>query len=1039
MSMKHETEERAARVPRAPEETPVRADADLPRVAPDLDALTAKLRARSGGSWWRSLEEIAETPEFGRLLAREFPSHAAEWDDGDDGVSRRRFLELAGASLALGGLAACTRQPQEQIIPYVKQPEEVLPGRPLFFATAFPLAGYATGVIVESHTGRPTKIEGNPDHPSSLGATDTFAQASVLGLYDPDRSQTITEFGRIRTWKAVTEAIGAKMTSIRGLKGDGLRILTGSVTSPSLADQLTSLLAALPKAKWHQWEATGRDRARAGARLAFGRDVELRFDFGKADVVVALDADPFVSGPGCLAYTRQFARRRRVAAADPKAPGVRFYSVETSPSPGGTVADHRLPIAAPRLPALAAALAAAAGVPGVQAPSGLDEAARRFVAAAADDLRKSSGRSLVVAGEFAPPGVHALAAAVNLATGAFGQTVLVTDPVEAAPADQAASIAELAADLRAGQVDLLILLGVNPVFDAPVDLHFAKAMERAGLRIHVGLYRDETCDWAQWHVPETHYLESWGDARGHDGTVTIQQPLVDPLYGGKSALEVLQLLSVAGTDAPTTSGREIVKAYWQKSHGAAGFDAFWRKSLNDGVVPGTALPPKPVLPKADAGAAGVLALGVAARVVPSSGDTLTALFRPDPAVFDGRFSNNAWLQEMPRPLTTLVWDNAAQVSVATAEKLGLKTGDVVALESGGRRAEIPVLVLPGQPDGTITLPCGQGRTRAGRVGNGAGFDVYPIRTAAALWEVPVAVSKTGRTHDLVTTQHHFNMEGRNLARAGTLAEYRENPKFLAEMSEGEIEIRSLYPRFEYAHHAWGMSVNLSACTGCKACVVACQAENNSPTVGKDQVRRGREMHWIRIDNYYEGSPASPEVLNQPVFCMQCEKAPCEVVCPVAATTHSEEGLNEMTYNRCVGTRYCSNNCPYKVRRFNFLEFNGEKSLPSLTALSNPNVSVRTRGVMEKCTYCVQRINRARIDAERESRPLRDGEILTACQQVCPAEALVFGDINDPASKVASLKKEPLDYSLLESLGTRPRTTYLAKLSNPSPALSRNEG
>ena len=1034
--MKRGTEGSAGRTPRPKEETPVRAQADLPPVAPDLDGLKEKLRSRGDRSWWRSLEEIAETPEFGELLAREFPRHAAEWEDG---LSRRRFLELAGASLALGGLAACTRQPQEQIIPYVQQPEEVLPGRPLFFATAFPLAGYATGLLVESNTGRPTKIEGNPDHPSSLGATDAYAQASVLGLYDPDRSQTITEFGKIRTWTALAEAVGAKMMSLRGLQGDGLRILTGAVTSPTLADQLMSLLAALPKARWHQWEAAGRDRARAGARLAFGRDVGLRYDFSKADVVVTLDADPFVSEPGRLAYTRQFARRRRAAANDPKAPPVRFYSVETAPSPGGTLADHRLPVGAAGLPAAAAALAAAVGVPGLAAPSGLDEPAHRFLAAAADDLKKNRGRSVVVAGDYAPSGVHALAAAINLETGAFGQTVLATDPVEAAPADQAASISELAADMKAGKVDLLVLLGVNPVFDAPADLDFAGAMESPGLRVHLGLYRDETSAWAQWHIPEAHYLEAWGDGRGHDGTVSIQQPLVDPLYGGKSALDVLQLLFVAGTDAQMKPGMEIVKAYWQKSRGAAGFDAFWRKSLNDGVVAGTALPARPVVPKADAGAAGLLALGAGARSVPSSGDALTVLFRPDSSVFDGRFANNAWLQELPRPLTTIVWDNPAHLSVLTAQKLGVKTGDVVALEAGGRKVDVGVLVHPGQPDGTITLHFGNGRTNAGRVGTGSGVNVYPIRTLAGLWEAPVTASKTGRTRDLVTTQHHFNMEGRNLARAGTLAGYRKNPGFVAEMNEPGFVNLSMYPPFEYKNHAWGMSVNLSACTGCKACVVACQAENNIPTVGPDQVRRGREMHWIRIDHYFEGSPANPEVLNQPVLCMHCEKAPCEVVCPVAATTHSEEGLNEMTYNRCVGTKYCSNNCPYKVRRFNFLEYNGDKALPGLTALANPNVSVRTLGVMEKCTYCVQRINRARIDAERESRPLRDGEIRTACQQVCPAEALVFGDINDPASKVTSLKKERLDYSLLESLGTRPRTTYLAKLSNPNPTLEGGEG
>ncbi len=1037
MSRKNETEEHVAGLPRPPEEAPVRAEADLPPATPDLDALTARLRRRRGRAWWRSLEEIAETPEFRRLLQREFPSHAAEWDEG---LSRRRFLELAGASLALGGLAACTRQPQEQIIPYVKQPEEVLPGRPLYFATAFPLAGYSTGLLVESNTGRPTKIEGNPDHPSSLGATDVFAQASILGLYDHDRSQTITEFGKIRTWTALAGAVGAKMTSLRGLRGEGLRILTGTITSPTLADQLNSLLAALPKAVWHQWEGAGRDRVRAGARLAFGRDVEIRYDFGKADVVVALDADPFVEGPGHLAHARSFARRRRAQAVDPSAAPLRFYSVEVTPTASGVLADHRLAVAPPDLPAAAAALAASLGLPGVEVPSGLGDERKAFFDAAAADLRASRGRVLVVAGEYAPPGVHALAAAINESLGALGITVLVTDSVEAKPADQAASIGELAADLHAGKVDLVVILGGNPVFDAPADLDFSNALRKAGLQVHLSLYDDETSAYCQWHVPEAHYLETWGDTRGHDGTVAIQQPLVDPLYGGSSPLEVLHLISVAGTEASqTASPMEIVKAAWQKTHGAADFEPFWRKCLNDGYVAGTTFPPKAVTPTPGAAARAAAALGAPARAFAPPGDALTILFRPDPGIFDGRYANNPWLQELPRPLTKLTWDNAAHVSIATAQKMGVKTGDIVTLTVKGRSIEAPILILPGQPDAAVTLHYGQGRTRAGRVGNGTGVDGYLLRTTDALWEAPVTAARTGRTYDLVTTQHHFNMEGRNLARAGTLAEYRKNPGFVAAMDEPEPKGVSLYPGFEYKNHAWGMSVNLSACTGCNACVVACVSENNIPTVGKDQVRRGREMHWIRIDRYYEGSPARPVALNQPVFCMHCEKAPCEVVCPVAATTHSEEGLNEMTYNRCVGTRYCSNNCPYKVRRFNFYDFNTDKWLPSLTAAANPDVTVRTLGVMEKCTYCVQRINRARIDAERENRPLRDGDIRTACQQVCPTEALVFGDVNDPASRVAALKKEPLNYALLGLLDTRPRTTYLAKLTNPNPVLPEDEG
>ncbi len=1037
MSLHHEADGKAGKTAPTAGSAAARPDADIPAVAPDLGALKARLGGLTGRTWWRSLEELAGTPEFKTLLEREFPRHAAEWEDG---LSRRRFLELVSASLALGGLAACTRQPREQIIPYVKQPEEVVPGRPLFFATAFPLAGYATGLLVESHEGRPTKIEGNPENPSSLGATDALAQASVLGLYDPDRSQTILEFGRVRTWNALVDAVGAKMIPIRGLKGEGLRILTGAVTSPTLADQLRSLLASLPKARWHQWEPAGRSRVREGARIAFGAPLEIRYDLEKADVLVTLDADPFVEGPGRLVSARQFARRRRAQAVDRSAPGVRFHSVETTPSASGVLADHRLTLAPRNLPAAAAALAAAVGVPGVPAPSAPDERTRAFFEAAAADLKRSAGRGAVVAGEYAPPGVHALALAINQRLGNLGTAVLTTDPVEAAPFEGAASLRDLAADMQAGKVDLLVILGGNPVFDAPADLDFASALKAPGLHVHLSLFEDETSAYCQWHVPETHYLETWGDLSGHDGTAVIQQPLVEPLYGGKSPLEVLYLLSVAGTQAPTTKRpMEIVKAYWQKTRGGADFESFWRKSIHDGFVAGTSLPHKAV-PLASAAAAEALAaLGETGRSFAPAGEGLEILFRPDPALFDGRFANNPWLQELPRPLTKLVWDNAAHLSIATAQKLGVRTGDVVALAIGPRTVEVPAFVLPGQPDGTVTLHFGSGRTRAGRVGSGVGVDVYRLRTTAGLWEATATAAGTGRPYDLVTTQHHFNMEGRNLVRSGTVEEYRKNPGFVAAMDEPGPKNVSLYPGFEYKHHAWGMSVNLSACTGCNACVVACTSENNVPSVGKDQVRRGREMQWIRIDRYYEGPPDNPVALNQPVFCMHCEKAPCEVVCPVGATTHSEEGLNEMAYNRCVGTRYCSNNCPYKVRRFNFYDYNTDKWLPSLTAAANPNVTVRTRGVMEKCTYCVQRINRARIDAERGNRPLRDGEIVTACQQVCPTEALVFGDINDPASKVTALKKESLNYELLPTLDTRPRTTYLAKLSNPNPALPEDKG
>jgi MoCo/4Fe-4S cofactor protein with predicted Tat translocation signal len=972
--------------------------------APDLKE---RLSAQQGRAFWRSLEEYSGTPEFAEMLGREFPQHASEWDEG---VSRRRFLELSAASLSLAGLSACVKQPREGIVPYVKQPEEVVPGRPLFFATAATHGGYAAGLLVESHTGRPTKIEGNPDHPASLGATDAYSQALVLSLYDPDRSQTITRLGQIRTWSNFTDELAQRVKVATALQGDGFRVLTQTVTSPTLAAQLREVLAALPKARWHQWEPAGRDAVRAGARLAYGQPVETRYDFSNADVVLTFDADPFVSGPGALAAARAFSRRRREAAAgSAKAP--RFYAVESTPTVSSTLADHRISVRPAELDDAAAALLAAVSG-GTAAP--------RFpwLAAAAADLRAAGARGLVVPGDFAPAEVHALCHAINGALGALGTTVLLTDPVEAEPVDQLTSLKELTADLVAGKVDTLLVLGGNPVFDAPADLAFADAVQKAAFRAHLSLYDDETSAYCTWHLNEAHPLESWTDARAFDGTASVAQPLIEPLYGGKSAHEVL----AAVLGQPTARCGDVVKAAWQKQR-PAGFAAFWRKALHDGVVEGTALAPKRLSPRRDLAAA-------TAREVPAG--LFELVLRPDPGVFDGRFANSGWLQEMPKPLTKLVWDNAAHLSPKSAAGLGVVNEDVVEIEADGRKIELPVWILPGQPDGVVTVHFGFGRTRAGRVGNGVGVDAYPLRSSGALWNSAAAVRKTGRTAELASTQHHFLMEGRNLVRTGTYETYRKDPEFAKKMEE--VPGISLYPGWAYEHHAWGLAVNLSSCTGCSACVVACQAENNIPTVGKDQVRRGREMHWLRIDRYYDGEPAEPAAHNQPVMCMHCEKAPCEVVCPVAATTHSEEGINEMTYNRCIGTRYCSNNCPYKVRRFNFYDYNKDKHLPVLTLLANPNVTVRQRGVMEKCNYCIQRVNRGRMHAEKENRRVRDGEVVTACQQACPTEALVFGDLNDPTSRAAQMRKSPLEYPLLAELNTRPRTTYLAKLTNPNPAL-----
>jgi molybdopterin-containing oxidoreductase family iron-sulfur binding subunit len=982
----------------------------------DLPAIRERLASARGREYWRGLEELADSEEFQSLLRREFPENASEWMDP---VSRRGFLKLMGASLALAGLSACTGQPDERIVPYVKAPEEIVPGKPLFFATAMPLGGYATGLLAESHMGRPTKVEGNPKHPASLGATDAFAQASILTLYDPDRSQAVLNAGHISSWNAFAAALGTELEKQKARRGAGLRVLTETVTSPTLAAQLRALLARFPAAKWHQYEPAARDNARLGARLAFGEFVETRYRLERADVILALDADFLCSGPGCVRYAHDFAERRKIHGRDARMN--RLYVVESTPTNTGTMADHRLALRAGEIEGFARAVAQGLGILGGTAAAASGPHAK-WIAAVARDLQKHRGASLVVAGDGQPPVVHALIHAINHALGNVGATVTHTDPVEANPVDQRESLQALARDMEAGRVDVLIVLGGNPAFTAPADLQFAERLSRAKFRVHLGLYDDETARLCDWHIPEAHYLEAWSDARAYDGTATVIQPLIAPLYGGKSAHELLA--EILGQ--PGRTGYEIVRDYWKGRHRSKDFELFWRTALHDGVIDGTALPAKSVSLKKGIGETGKRGNG--------EGGGLEIVFLPDPTIWDGRFANNGWLQELPKPLTKLTWDNAALVSPATAERLGLSTGDVVELQHGGRTVRAPIWIMPGHASDSITVHFGYGRTRTGRVGTGAGFDAYPLRTTTAPWFASgLTIRKTGARYPLVTTQSHNSMEGRHLVRAGTLEEYQRHPEFARQMGEEPPRDLTLYPGFKYEGYAWGMAIDLNACTGCNACVVACQAENNSPIVGKDQVSRGREMHWIRIDRYYQGGVDNPEIHHQPVMCQQCENAPCEAVCPVAATNHSAEGLNDMVYNRCVGTRYCSNNCPYKVRRFNFLQFQDFET-PSLKLMRNPNVTVRSRGVMEKCTYCVQRINAAKIEAEKADRSVRDGEILTACQQACPAQAIVFGNVNDPGSRVSKLKAEPRSYGLLADLNTRPRTTYLAKVRNPNPEL-----
>ncbi|MEW6755184.1 MAG: TAT-variant-translocated molybdopterin oxidoreductase [Candidatus Latescibacterota bacterium] len=993
-----------------------------PRRELDVAQVRARLQGAAGPAYWRSLDELAQTEEFALMVQREFPESASEWHDP---LSRRAFLQLMGASLALGGLTSCTIQPQEAIVAQVHAAEQVLPGRPLFYATAHTHGGVGTGVLVESHMGRPTKVEGNPLHPASLGATDAIAQASVLELYDPDRLQTVVNAGRMSTWEAFLRDLDLVLGTQAASGGAGLRVLTGGLSSPTLLAQLQSLLRVFPRARWHQYEAVNQDAALAGALLAFGQAVNTWYDVARAQVILSLDADFAGQGPGSVRYARDLMAGRRTR--DGRQEMNRLYVVEPIPTCTGSVADHRLALSTDQIEHFALRLAAELGVDlpwGAVPQRDLPPRAAAWLEPLARDLRRAGEAGLVVAGMDQAPAVHALAHAMSAALGNAGSTVHYTAPLDGAPVSHVESLAELAADLRAGQVEILLIVGGNPVYDAPADLQFAQVLQQAGRRMHLTLHANETSELCHWVLPQSHYLEAWSDVRAYDGLVTIVQPLIEPLYGTRSAHEVL----AAFVGQAGRSGHDIVGEHWTGQHPGPDFEAFWRQSLHDGVVPDTRLPElqpalrRPVVLPPEA-------------FLPHAQDELEIVFRPDPHVWDGRYANSGWLQELPRPITRLTWDNALLLSPATAQRLGVRNEDVVDATVGQATVRGPVWIVPGQAPGVVGAQLGYGRRLAGRVGNGVGFDAYPVRTSSTMGRASgLVVTPTSRTSRLAATQQHHSMEGRSLVRQGTLAQFGQNPRFAQELGPDPPADLTLYPRYAYPGAAWGMVIDLNACLGCGACTVACQAENNIPVVGKEQVLRNREMHWIRVDRYYKGELDDPAILHQPVPCMHCETAPCEVVCPVAATVHGAEGLNEMVYNRCVGTRYCENNCPYKVRRFNFLLYTNHQS-DTFRMQRNPDVTVRDRGVMEKCTYCVQRINTARIDAKRAGRPVADGEVVTACQQACPTRAIVFGDINDPASEVSQARQSPLHYGLLSELNTRPRTTYLAALRNPNPEIA----
>jgi MoCo/4Fe-4S cofactor protein with predicted Tat translocation signal len=1010
----------------------------------DLDSLRAQINEandKAGPEYWRSLEELAGSPAFQEALHREFAKGASEWVDS---VSRRGFLKVMGASMALAGMTGCVRLPLEPIVPYVRQPEDVIPGRPQFYATAMTLGGYASPLLVESHLGRPTKIEGNDQHPASLGGTDIFAQAHILGLYDPDRSQSVVSMGDQRSWQSFLTAIRGPLTAQKALQGAGIRILTPTISSPTLADQLRGFLKIYPQAKWHVYEPINRDNVLEGAKLAFGQPVETRYDFEKADVIVSLDADFLYAGfPGNVRYIRDFAKRR-----SPDARGElegkwlmnRLYAIESTPTTTGAKADHRLPVEASRVPDFARFLLPLTEVmehssvlPNVEKDSRFQYAGAAL--SIGKDLLAHRGSCVLIAGDHQSPEVHARVHAINAKLGNVGKTVLYSDPVDANPIKQTESLKDLVSDIQAGKVDLLIILGGNPAYEAPADLDFANVLKngKVPMRVHLGLYQNETAELCQWHVNQAHELEAWGDARAYDGTVSIIQPLIAPLYNGKSSLEFVALLS-GQADA---TGYDLVRAYWQKQHSSADFELFWRKSLHDGWIEGTTFTPKSVTAKS----------AIPGLEVKTEQSAIELNIRRDPTIYDGRFSNNGWLQELPKPMTKLTWDNAVLIGPKMAERLQIKVEDVVELELNGKKVTGPVWIQAGHPDNSVTVTLGYGRRRAGRVGTAQGFDAYALRTSAAPWiATGLQIRKTSETYKLASTQGYQSMDTpdgghRPLVRETTLEDYRQRPNFAAEEGEEPAPGLTLYKPYPYKEedYAWGMAIDLNSCVGCNNCMLACQSENNIAVVGKEQTVIGRHMHWIRVDAYYQGDRDNPKAFFQPVPCQQCENAPCEVVCPVGATNHTPEGLNDMVYNRCVGTRYCSNNCPYKVRRFNFLLFQDWET-PQYKMMRNPDVSVRSRGVMEKCTYCVQRINERRIDAEREDRKINDSnhedELKTACQQSCPAGAIIFGNINDPNSKVSKLKAQSRNYSLLGELNTRPRTTYLAEVSNPNPELKR---
>ncbi len=1086
--------------------------------------------------FWKSLED-KQNPEAAQLRAEtEFPlgleeakassiavaaknlvtlrkSKDAPKDVSEASIGRRGFMFFAGASAALFA-EGCARRPVEKIMPYSKAPEHVLPGVATYFASAIPQRGDAIGVLVESHEGRPTKIEGNPAHSGSLGATDAWTQASVYDMYDPDRGTTPMKgtrqgagaFGnhQAATWADFDQAFTDILRTSQADGGARLRILAEPSTSPTFVRLRDALRAKLPQAKIVSWSAIHDGNAHEGARLAFGQVVNVVPSYAQAKVILSLDSDFLGTESGSVRANKSFIAGRKLRKSTDNMS--RLYVVEPSFSITGMNADHHLRLAAQDvehyLLALAKELSAShkvdlGGLAATVAKADAKDIPEKWLKVVAQELAGARARGVIVVGSRQPARVHALAHALNAALGNAGHTVNYFPVLDPLAADPTAEIKQLATDIEKGSVGTLVILGGNPVYDAPADLKLAERIKTVGTTVHLSSHLNETSEICTWYAPRAHALETWGDHRGLDGAVSIQQPLIAPLFGGRSDIEVLARIS--GDTAP--KGHDLVQQTVKGSLSAPGtMTRAWNEGLKSGVL-GPAARPFGPLEARQAEIATAFAQAKPATAL--SPQNLEVTFSPCPKLLDGRHANNPLLLELPDPVTKVTWDNVANISPATAKALGVESGTMIRLaREGGGSVAIAAFVTPGQADNSINVTLGWGRTKAGRYGDKHGFDVNPIRTSDGFGFVagvkpsviPVSefdalrpnMRKVGMAagesplparirpddpfdvetnkYKLSQTQEHDTMEGRPVAIDATLEQYRKNPKFQFYADEerkdrnekGEViavrESGSPDPHtpplwgnwkdetFFKGNHRWGMGIDLTSCTGCNACVIACQVENNVPAVGKEQVWRGREMYWLRIDRYFVGlDENNPEVVFQPVACVHCEEAPCENVCPVNATEHSPEGLNDMAYNRCIGTRYCANNCPYKVRRFNFLNYHTSggfyDDVPETEKMrNNPNVTVRMRGVMEKCSYCVQRIQEAKIKAKRTGKPIKDGDVVSACAQVCPADAIVFGDLDDPNSKVAKLRDTDRSYRLLAELGTRPRTNYLGKIRNPNPAM-----